>query len=459
MKILFENKQLNEGPGAGYTVSGTLTNVKVDNIKNIEVVSKDGDIVEYEVELDATATFEDVSANSYYYGGTIDSTPVSIIRARVELDEGEVTVADVKWAIENAKIEANLGGGWSHSTFDGFIEVDYNGIENASYLMGVLFELTNKDDVEYLDRAVQDDIEAEDEQDLEESAEKWVHFLYKSGANPYIAKSTKEAEELMKKYGNKVEKISDTGYVVDDRESDLFSVSESTQKPLTESFSDEDRINALAAYLGIEPSEISNTYDYEFETPEGDYFVVDENEARELAEEDIRNLFDDLGMESFTPDFRDWIMMNALDVDWFEDAVREAMENYVEDIEDESSSMGYDNRLIEELHDHQVLSDEDFEEDEDGEPDFRSLKDSVDIDSAREEYIDLLVEDAGHPVDYCADNFGWDWVSEVADQNGLIDMEEVVDECIFQDGIAHFIARYDGDEIELGNGLYAYRTN
>jgi hypothetical protein len=27
------------------------------------------------------------------------------------------------------------------------------------------------------------------------------------------------------------------------------------------------------------------------------------------------------------------------------------------------------------------------------------------------------------------------------------------------DGIAHFIARYDGEEHDLGNGLYAYRTN
>jgi hypothetical protein len=41
----------------------------------------------------------------------------------------------------------------------------------------------------------------------------------------------------------------------------------------------------------------------------------------------------------------------------------------------------------------------------------------------------------------------------------LIDMDEVVDQCIYEDGIAHFIARYDGEEHELGNGLYAYRTN
>ncbi len=236
-------------------------------------------------------------------------------------------------------------------------------------------------------------------------------------------------------------------------------VSESIDKSLTESFDDEDRINALAEFLNIDPSEISNIYDYEYETPEGDYLVVDEDEATELAKEDIRNLYDDMGLESFTSDFRDWIIMNALDNDWFEEAVKESYEFYVEDIESEASSMGYDNRLIEEMHDHQVLSDEDFEEDEDGEPDLRNLKDYVDIDSAKEEFIDLLVENAGDPVEYCGDNFGWDWITQMASQNNLINLEEVVDQCIYEDGIAHFIARYDGQEHDLGNGLYAYRTN
>ena len=38
-------------------------------------------------------------------------------------------------------------------------------------------------------------------------------------------------------------------------------------------------------------------------------------------------------------------------------------------------------------------------------------------------------------------------------------MDEVVDQCIYLDGIAHFIATYDGKEHELGNDLFAYRTN
>ena len=94
---------------------------------------------------------------------------------------------------------------------------------------------------------------------------------------------------------------------------------ESIKRPLTEGFKTGERIQALATYLDIDPSEISNTYGDEFETPEGDYLVVDEDEAEQLARDDIENLFDELGLDSFTPDFRDWIIMNALDNDWFED--------------------------------------------------------------------------------------------------------------------------------------------
>lgn len=37
--------------------------------------------------------------------------------------------------------------------------------------------------------------------------EKWAHFNYKSGANPYIAITTKTKNKILKKYKNKIEKI------------------------------------------------------------------------------------------------------------------------------------------------------------------------------------------------------------------------------------------------------------
>ena len=523
MKILFESNQLNEGPGAGYTVSGTLTNVKINNVKDIEPAGKDNYGTYFEVELDAVADFVNVRAESYYYGGDIDSTPVSIIRARVNSDN-EPTVEEVKDAIEDAKIKVTLGGGWVHSTFDGFIEGDLNKSPSSidtyeSVLDGILFELTDKRAVTYLDKAVQNDntetlfevVKDDVPEDAFESEDEAITYAKKYGCDEVriiyqtelwpedvnietgetVWKNDDMKESIEKKDGKTLSKDIQKSLVnllktsnmlfseknmpyatedelvsiIDDfiklkqRIIDKKSQEIKESKSLTESFDEEDRINALATYLNIDPSEISNIYDNEFDTPEGDYLVVYEDEARDLAEESIRSIYDDIGLDSFTPDFKDWIIMNPLDNEWFEDAIKESYEYYVEDIEDESSSMGYENRLIEEMHDHQVLSDDDFEEGEDGEPDLSTLKDDVDIDDKKEEFIDLLVENAGNPVDYCGDEFGWDWVTEMATQHNLIDIDEVVDQCIYLDGIAHFIATYDGKEHELGNDLFAYRTN
>ena len=263
MKILFENKQLNEGPGAGYTVSGTLTNVKVNKIEYINKMGKNSDLVEYEVGVDASADFEDVSANSYYYGGTIDSTPVAIDRVVVEFDDGDITEDDIKWAIDKAKIEANLGGGWSHSTFDGKIDVDYMSIENASSLNAISFEFVDKGDVAYLDMAVQGD----EEEDFDESLKEDITDDIKKETDDALTNgSTKEMSNVIfdTLFGNthypqfdfsKVENQevdANKGQIVFDymgheykitieETSDNFT--ESCSKSLTEDFDEDERIN------------------------------------------------------------------------------------------------------------------------------------------------------------------------------------------------------------------------
>lgn len=501
MKILYENKQLNEGPGAGYTVSGTLTNVKVNNIKNIKQDGSEGNEFYYTAELDASASFDKISANSYAYGGEVPDAPVNIFRARVLWENTPPTATDIEEIISGAKIEALIGGGWSHVTFDGLIDVDYKGIENAYDLDSIVFEIVEPEIVTYLDKAVSGETtklyysamknhSSMEEFETEEAA---IEYAQQNGCD-----SVKEIFITDCWNGDQDAEFGETLWVADDdvdesltedkhlgsdakkalsrivaTAGDMFSgnnleyatveeldsliknlsdfrdaVKERNDfsESLNESFDEEDRIAALAEYLGIDPSEIHNTYDYEYETPEGDYLVVDKHEARELAEDDIKNLFDDIGMDSFTTDFRDWIIRNALETDWFEDAVRESMQYYAEDIAEESDDT-YESRLVAEMVEAGCISDEDVES-----PDF-DANDHID------DFVAHLTAQAGDPVDYCGDNFGWDWVSQAADKNNLINMDAVVDECIELDGIAHFISRYDGEEHDLGNGLYAYRTN
>ena len=189
------------------------------------------------------------------------------------------------------------------------------------------------------------------------------------------------------------------------------------------------------------------------------FLVVTEEEAREEAKESILSLIDDLGLESFTESFRDWIYNNATDTGWFEDALRESQQYYVDDIEEETYGQDkYANRLIEELVDAGILGDEDLvpedEEDEDS-----LLTYDGDLDSLKEEYVDYLIDRAGDPIEYYVDNFGYDSMKDVVESNNLIDWDLVVDECIDMDGIAHTLAVYDSMEHELGNGLYAYRQN
>lgn len=49
--------------------------------------------------------------------------------------------------------------------------------------------------------------------------EEWIHFQYKSGANPYIAKNQKEAKRIIKKYGkDKIKELRKGFYEIDDSE-------------------------------------------------------------------------------------------------------------------------------------------------------------------------------------------------------------------------------------------------
>ena len=40
-----------------------------------------------------------------------------------------------------------------------------------------------------------------------------------------------------------------------------------------------------------------------------------------------------------------------------------------------------------------------------------------------------------------------------------IDRDKIIEEAISWDGVPHFLSYYDGEEIELPNGYYAYRLN
>lgn len=237
-----------EGPGAGYEIA---CNITIDNflgattIKRIEVDRDPGAFPgSYKVYLscEATGSADDIEANSYYYGDTFGgSYPVKI--SEILMSVSVVGEGDIRDAVEESldDILSDLvgftftskyvyGGGWSHSTYDGTLTDTTNPLndtcwgedDNISYeVYGMDVRLTDSDIIEEIDMAVTGENEDDDfEESLNESdsiiKESYTHFTYKSGANPYIAKTDAEVNKLLKKYGNKVKEIKPGFYEVDD---------------------------------------------------------------------------------------------------------------------------------------------------------------------------------------------------------------------------------------------------
>ena len=178
---------------------------------------------------------------------------------------------------------------------------------------------------------------------------------------------------------------------------------------LDEDFGDADvRVNSLAEFLDIDPEEIKVDGD-EFITPEGDYLVLTEEEAHGRAVDEIKMLFFDMGLESFTPQFQQQIINEFMSDEVVDDFVNQEIE-YFENEEDDAEMLAYLQGL-----------------------------------NTKEEKIDYIKEIFGDLKDF------------VNPED--IDIDAVAEEAINQDGIAHFVAYYDGDEEELGNGFFAYRIN
>ena len=175
----------------------------------------------------------------------------------------------------------------------------------------------------------------------------------------------------------------------------------------------EERIAALAQYLEIDPDSIEEGYaENLFELEDGrEFFVFEEDEVFDAIRDEIQNIFDDLGLSSFTPRFQEWILENAVDDDFVEEVFAEEMDL----MEDDSPA------AAKELRDAMVT-----------------------VDQQRE---------------YLQNSWGIEEFGSWAARSNALDFDAITKEALNWDGAAHFIAFYDGKEINLGNGLCAYRRN
>ena len=197
-----------------------------------------------------------------------------------------------------------------------------------------------------------------------------------------------------------------------------------------------ERIEALAKLLKVEVEDLTTSkYDNRvFENEEaGEYIVLTEEEAYDAAEENLREIIEDLGLESFSECFQEWILDSCVDKEWFDGYLEEYYFNYINDIRDEESVYEeYETRLDEEMDEAGV--------------------------ETEEEFLDCLIDDAGNSIDWYIDCFGYEEFKSVCEECDLIDWDSVIEEVISEDGVANSIATYDGKEYVIGE-YFIYRLN
>lgn len=147
----------------------------------------------------------------------------------VDAESGDVYVYDIKWDISESLKESVPDNAYNiketeEEIFD-ILGIEPENYENSKHLLPQFRKLAKKWDENsiwlksdlghYVEGKVVD--ETEDlvvvDKDLKED---YTHFTYKSGANPYIAKTDKEVQRILNKYKGKVKETKKGFYEIDD---------------------------------------------------------------------------------------------------------------------------------------------------------------------------------------------------------------------------------------------------
>ena len=161
------------GAGAGYNIRGTIdfNSIKINSFKveepyfESEEVTK-GNYIDWQyihIDCDIDCAVDNISSESYYYGGTLHGlTPIKITHMSLTPkhddieDISEIDESVIIDALYDLKFDCSIGGGWSHSKFDGNISCGIDDLEESDYsdfyLDGIGMFITNKDAIEVLDK-------------------------------------------------------------------------------------------------------------------------------------------------------------------------------------------------------------------------------------------------------------------------------------------------------------------
>lgn len=216
----------------------------------------------------------------------------------------------------------------------------------------------------------------------------------------------------------------------------------------------EEKINALAKYLEIDPQIISVNGDYYTvnggEHKDEEYLVLTEEESYKALQGTIENDIEDIGIFNlFNEGYIDDFIEQCANTEPFEEFWKDDYYAYAENIENEAGDK-YATRLIDECVSNKVINED--EVDENGE--------YTGNDDLCELLSDYLVErlDGDYITEFKWE-FGDDQLQKFIDNNVDIDYKKAADWVLKFDDYGSYFASYDGETIYLDDGLYAYRTN
>lgn len=168
------------------------------------------------------------------------------------------------------------------------------------------------------------------------------------------------------------------------------------------------------------------TDDERIEVDTETYLVLTDNEADRRFREYQEELINDLGLGSFSMWAKNHIIENFVDADWFDEAKEEYFRSYVEDIKLEGFRLEHEMREA------------DCEDEE--------------------EFIEYLCDSDEDSITWYRNNVGENCFNETIAEQDLIMWDDVIEWVKEIDG-RQCLAIYDGSELELDNGYYAYRID
>lgn len=482
-----DKKKLNEGAGAGYKITSKCTIKKVNSLSLEKIDSFKENVTYGIVYVDATFNCDiDLAVSnlefaSYDFGGNVSrevdgkATKISLSMTfeadsmRIDSDfvERKINgaIEDIKSLLVKETFDTKIvyGGGWLHVTYDGTIaelsdvySVDYTGAYHNDYdteVTGADAKITEQDVIDYIDKVVTGDDQETQYNVFDEDGDLIETFDSQEDAIEFAKSNNGDSVDetlLIIDINGEVDVIDSATvwrHEEDDEVEESLKLKEDNILVSPEFIKKRD---ALADYFG-EEGEVRYDKDMDlFILPDGRaYFVYTGDEADQKAKEEVISSIDDMGIEAFTPDFQQDIIDNQMvDVDWFDDAMKESYEVYADNIMSEDGEHG--NSLFDEMIEEGVISEEDVTED--GE-----LADGIDLDEKKEEFVEKLCENWDNGVQWYIDNFGEDAFSAVCKEHDLYDYDEIAETAVRWDGRGHFISYYDGEELDIGDDLFAYK--